>query len=241
MKNWMFTSLLFLLVAAGLSSCQKRRLTGDGPSITESRDHQGFSRVQLQVPADLFYSQSAEYKVEITAQQNILNELETLVMSGSDLILRMRDNRNLGSHERIRVIVSSPDIHRLVIKGSGFIGVSQPLQVDDIELMINGSGKIDLSQLTAWGLECNITGSGEIDVQNGTSDWAKARIDGSGDINLLDFVAQQGEARINGSGSIRMHIIDNLAAHIAGSGEIRYRGNPKVNSTISGSGKVVRY
>lgn len=230
--NALLTLLASLII---FSSCEK--LVGRGPVVTEVRNTANFNSLQVSVPAETYFTQDSFFKVELQAQQNILDEMESVVI-GDELKIRFRNSTRLKSHEGITIRVTAPDIRNLEIHGSGNMYVPGPFAPANIRLGIEGSGNITVNDVSTSVVEARIEGSGSIQVKNGVANEGKAHISGSGNINLSPVEVRDAEARIDGSGTIRVFATEKLHARISGSGTIYYRGNPTVNSSTSGSGRV---
>jgi Protein of unknown function (DUF2807). len=219
-----------------LTSCEK--LVGKGPVVSETRPTAAFNSLQVSVPAETYFTQDSIFKVELQAQQNILDEMETVVI-GDELKIRFRHSTRLKSHEGITIRITAPDARNLEIHGSGNMYVSGPFAPANIRLGIEGSGNITVNDVSTSVIGARIEGSGSIQVKNGLANASEARISGSGNINLSQVQVRDADARIDGSGTIRVYATDKLNARISGSGTIYYRGQPAVNSSTSGSGRVV--
>jgi hypothetical protein len=64
--------MLFVVAAVMIfTSCEK--VVGDGALVTETRTTAGFNGIESEVSGNIVYVQGTDYKVELTAQQNILN------------------------------------------------------------------------------------------------------------------------------------------------------------------------
>lgn len=227
---------LSVVLLAGFTSCEK--IVGEGPVITEKRAIGNFSSVASSVSADVYYKQDPAYKVEVAAQQNILNVLETHIV-GNELVIKFRNDVRVRSHERITVHVSSPTINGLRLNGSGNIIASDSIRSDNMSLTISGSGSINLHSLMATSLDANISGSGDISVLSGEINTGKFRISGSGNINAINVPAYSATTTTSGSGKISVNVSHDLDVTISGSGSVFYKGNPEINTHISGSGKIV--
>jgi hypothetical protein len=218
------------------SSCEK--IVGKGPVVTENRSTSSFNGLEVDVPAETYFTQDSVYRIEVVAQQNILDEMETVVI-GDELKIRFRHaNTNVKSHDGITIRVSAPDIRNLEIHGSGNLRVAGVFTPANIRLAIEGSGNIIVNDVATSVVDAQIEGSGSIRVDNGQANETIAHIAGSGNIDISDVQAHDADARIDGSGTIKVYATDKLKARISGSGTIFYRGNPTINSSTSGSGKV---
>lgn len=231
--------ILAIITAAVFQSCEK--LIGEGPVVTEIRNTPVFTGIELKVPGKLYYTAGSTYKVELQSQQNILDEVET-IMSGNDLVLRFRNNNtNLKSGEDIIVRITAPVISKLEVHGSGDIESKTTFKPVSLRLAVNGSGSIRIPDLETNFLDAEISGSGKINMIEGVTENQSLKISGSGHLDFGNFIAKKTTARISGSGSMKINTAETLDVNISGSGSVLYRGNPVVTSSVSGSGSVSKW
>jgi len=229
--------LLVLCSSCGLLSCEK--ISGQGPVVTEVRTISNFTGLNSAIEGDVYVYQDSVFKVELLAQQNILNAIETSVDDGV-LNIAFKSGIRIGSHDRVKVYITMPTINNLTLSGSGMLSALQPIESDNIELKIDGSGYMALSSVISNKVSGAIDGSGNITVSDGAADNEQLHINGSG---LLDFVginAQNADVSVNGSGAAKVNVQRMLHVLIAGSGLVYYTGTAQVNTDVSGSGKVVK-
>jgi len=219
------------------SSCEK--IIGKGPVVIDDRTTTSFNSLSVGIPADAYFRQDSVLKVEIHAQQNILDEIESVVIN-NELKIRFRDiNTRVRSHDGITIYISAPDIRNMELEGSGNLQVQGPFTPANIGLSIEGSGHIQVQDISTTVISTNISGSGNIRINNGIANEAILTVEGSGHTDVSDVQVKDANARISGSGIIRVYATQNLKARISGSGTIFYRGTPVINSQTSGSGTVV--
>jgi len=235
MKN---LSLALLGMIMLLASCDK--VNGDGPVVTETRNIVNFHGVDLRVSADVYFEPSASYKVEISAQQNVLDVMDTYVSNGN-LVIRFENDVRVKSHEQITIRVWAPTADHFKISGSGSISATGVLSPANMELDISGSGNINIVELNTANIDVDISGSGDIKVNSGTATHEKIQISGSGDVDFGNIAASSANTQTSGSGDIRLHASQNLMVKISGSGSVYYKGNPVINTSISGSGKLIHF
>jgi hypothetical protein len=231
-------SLAFLLVTSIISFSSCRKVTGEGPAIQQSRSEKNFTSIEMGVPGEMYYTPGSIFSIEITAQQNILDVIETNV-SGGLLRVKVKNGVNIRSHEDIIVKVTAPDVTGLGVNGSGNIHVSAPYNPSFSRLSVNGSGDISIASLRTADLEGRISGSGKIEVFAGDADEETLSISGSGLIDIAGLIADRAKTNTSGSGNIRLHVVSSLDSKISGSGVVMYKGAPRVTTSISGSGKVI--
>jgi hypothetical protein len=230
-------SILFsLLVIMFFTSCE--RIVGEGDLRTETRSTGNFSGVETQISGNIYYTQGNEYKVELTAQQNILNIMETPIINNK-LIVRFRNNVRVKSHEQITVRVTAPSISSVNSSGSGNVTVLSPLTANNLSFSLSGSGNISLPVITTSHLEATISGSGNVYLSSGSATTTHFKISGSGNIDAQNIQSKSSITNTSGSGTIKLNASETLDVTISGSGSVFYIGNPVINTNISGSGRVI--
>ncbi len=230
------TTLILSMFTIVITSCEK--IKGEGPVVTQERTVQSFHAVSAGVSGRITYSVSPTYKVELQAQKNILDILETFV-SADELIIKYKNGVNVHSHDEIVINISGPSPESISLSGDASFDVPGTVTGDRLQLRVSGSGDIEVGQISLTDkLEATITGSGNINVLQGTVKQTNLRISGSGNIHSTGVASQQADAEISGSGNIRVKASDKLNARISGSGSIYYLGTPQVTTNVSGSGNV---
>ena len=224
-----------------------------GPVIKASKNYitkevkvENFNAIHLIGSADVSYQQDSRTHVEIYGSDNIVPLVETAVENGT-LIVKMKKGVSTMNSGKLIVKVSSPDLNKLAITGSGDVNFVNGIKTQgDIELSITGSGDIKGNSFNCRNMKISITGSGDIGLQNIMSTQCSAGISGSGDISLSgkttdaqyhisgsgDISASRLEAvnvsaTTSGSGDISCCVSGNLSGRVSGSGDVSYKGNPK--------------
>lgn len=238
MKN-LATALFASVVTLASISCSKKNITGEGPLVTQSRNASGFNEIDLQMYGNVYYKNDPESKLEIVAQQNVLDILETYV-SGTKLVIKFKSGYDYHSSEEIRIYVSAPQVHNFVSSTSGNIYSLNRIDATSIFLRNEGSGNISLVNAHANSIEAFAKGSGDITVNSGNVYSEKLRTLGSGKIDLTGVSAKTVNAHASGSGYIKLKVSDHLDAKIEGSGSIYYFGFPSLSTHVSGSGRLIR-
>jgi len=218
------------------TSCEK--VVGEGMLVSETRTTAPFNGIESEISGNVIYTQGNDYKVELTAQQNILNVMETPVLSGQ-LVVRFKNNVRVKSHEQVTIKVTAPTITGIGLSGSGNVSVLSPLTGGNFSFRLSGSGDMSLPTITCNNLETNISGSGSITIAGGTATTENFKISGSGDIDARNVLAKIVSTTTSGSGTLRLAASEKLDVKISGSGSVYYWGTPIVSTDISGSGRVI--
>lgn len=211
-------------------------IKGKGIITKEIRTEEGFSGIDLAIDADVFIKLGPEYIIEIKAQENVLEAIETRV-KGSNLLISFKES--VSKHEGITIYITAPEYDMIKIRGNGVIKGVETLAASDINLIIEGDGVISLTDIKTDNLMANLNGDGRIDIK-GTTDHAIFRVDGDGSINTENFNAQSIDISIKGSGIANVKVWNVLDVKISGNGKVMYDGDPILNKQLSGGAIVAK-
>jgi Putative auto-transporter adhesin, head GIN domain len=225
--------LVVVLVLSNLPSCLDV-VQGWGDLKTETRNHINFHALDVSIPGDVEVRVSDKFSVEVTCEENIIDDVQTRVDDG---VLKIFFDRNVFDVDGMVVRVSAPRWDNFEINGSGDVRILDAIEGDNTNIELFGSGNLDARKATFKKADVLVAGSGNVTLR-GKADQLNAKVRGSGDIRAFDFPANTTRAEVSGSGNISIEVFDYLDAIINGSGDIRYRGNPKVDKKINGSGSV---
>ncbi|MEN0047428.1 MAG: head GIN domain-containing protein [Bacteroidota bacterium] len=235
MKNLKFLMLAFL-AAVAFSSCELDELCekGEGPTVSKELSLPPFHSLVLDMSAEVFLTQGEAQSITVEGQENIIDKLELDVRNETwaiDLDQNCTYNNN-----GLKIFITLPEIRRLEVDGSGDILGENTFTGEKIDLLIDGSGDMDLA-LEVKELSARIEGSGDFELE-GLTDIARYYVRGSGDINAFDLETLDADVEIRGSGSVEVTAIDFLKIDIDGSGDVFYKGNPELDIRVDGSGDV---
>ncbi len=236
-KNLVY--IVLFLMAVSITGCQaqtnKKERSSAGQK-KETRNVSSFNSLDLSISANVLLKQGSGVSLELEGDANDLEKIETVV-SGSTLKIKTRPGSwNIG---RITVYLTMAEIENLSISGSGNIKAETDIKANDLDLVISGSGNINLPNLSAREVSSVISGSGNISFSgNGNANSSKMVVTGSGNINAENFSANSADVRITGSGDCKVNASDKLDVHITGSGSVYYKGKAQIDASVTGSGKV---
>lgn len=236
MKQLITLCLGLLFISTANAQFWNKKISGNGNVTTVERTTGDYDKIGVAGMFDVELVSGKEGKLTITAEENLLEYIETEVQ-GNSLKIKVRKGVNLKPRKGIHIVVPFKDISEVSLAGSGDIVGRDLITSDHFETNLAGSGDIDLA-VEAGQLESNIAGSGDIKL-HGKAGVYDGRVSGSGDIDARDLKAGDVNAAISGSGDIHVHCDGKLEARISGSGNVLYSGNPtKEDSKVSGSGKI---
>jgi carbon monoxide dehydrogenase subunit G len=209
---------IFLIIGltALAGGCLSRdEVQGSGNVISEPRSVSGINVVELSGDTKLDIEQTGTESLTITADDNILPLLESVVRNGR-LRLGVQTHFNNEAEQRIR--------YKLTVKDLSAIGLS-------------GDGRIEAKNIAANRLKVSISGDGVIRAA-GSAESQDISISGDGTYEAADLNSKSAEVHISGDGRATIAVAEKLSAAISGDGTVEYIGDPTVDKNISGDGSV---
>ncbi len=189
----------------------------------------------------MYYTQGKKYSVKVIAPQNLLRKVKTNVKNGTlslwtDNITRWHKT---GEEDDIDIYITSPDLARVYVKGSGEFEAKKSVKADQLTLLLQGSGDIDMEDVTCSNITGEVRGSGDMDINVTGAKTTRWDLKGSGDIDINQRHVDQTTVNLLGSGDIDIKFIDCGSAdcRLTGSGDIKLSGQlQSLKKTETGSG-----
>ena len=231
--RWM---LLLILPVWLLTSCDDEDcIRGRGDVETREFNLDAVSGLRVNGDTRIFVRRGTTQRVEVRAQPDVLDAINTNVSNG---VWDLSFDRCLRSHKTVEVQMTVTELNSAELIGSGRIELLDAFETNDFRAVLDGSGYLRINAL-ADRLTSRLTGSGNIDLigEAGAQDIS---LSGSGNVKSFGMRSENAGVSLSGSGNVEVNAANELAVSISGSGNVYYQGNPTINSTISGSGKVIK-
>ena len=197
------------------SSGASNVIQGTGNVITEQRKLNAFNKLDVNLAADVEYIAAGDYRLELTADDNIAPVITSSVQNGR---LVLDTDRSFSTQSRVRMRVYG----------------APALEV----LRVDGSSDVSLHGLSGHSLRIDLDGTGEISAQ-GKVRSLTVLVDGTGSINSKDLQADHVRINVDGSADVTVTVNSELDVAIDGVSDVTYYGHPgSINKTIDGVGQV---
>ena len=193
-----------------------------------------FTGMQSDVVADITFIQSdGEYAIDATGPERIIRLIDVKIKDGLVRITSTQDYK-MKRGEKVRLTVYAPTLNVIRQDGVGQVKVPDCLDVETLDIVLNGVGNVKISDLRCSQLNVRANGVGNVDIA-GTADNAVYMSDGVGSIDAEDLQADNVTIKLNGVGSVECYANKSIEGHNSGVGSVRYSGNPE-NVRISNNG-----
>ena len=152
----LFAGILILIFI--VSGCYSRNtIKGSGNKISESREINNFSSLELFGSIDVNMTFSNEYSCIIEGDDNIVPFIQTEV---NDQQLQILIKQNYSTKKGLVVNITAPEYDKVSILGSGDVNLTD-VNHEDLSLNISGSGNI-IAIGRVKKLLANVNGSGDL-------------------------------------------------------------------------------
>lgn len=245
-KIFLFVSLLVStsLTAASCSLIGGRGLgggiPGSGNILTETRDTGPFEAISIEYPgAEIIVQQGDKETVELEADDNLLPQLSTEVLSGTLTIKTVETDwkTTVNPSKQVKIDITVRDLTEIILSAPvGDLKVND-LQADTLQLVVSGGAQVRLNGIQVDLLDSVLSGAGDIQA-SGTADELKLILSGLGSFNAADLQSNKAAIELSGMGDATVRVEEELAATITGAGSIKYFGHPRVEQSVNGAGSV---
>jgi hypothetical protein len=191
-----------------------------GPETSRTIAWDGSDRLELELPADVTYSQApGPGRIVISGPAGVVNDIE---LDGGRLHL---EGPHL-SFGQIKVTMTAPDVRRFSVSGSGRLDIDNYRQ-DSLGVDVAGSGSVS-ARGQAKTVSVDISGSGGADLGQVAAETADVEISGSGTAAVAP--TKRAKLDISGSGGVDLRSRpDQLESEITGSGTVHQEGGPTLS------------
>ncbi len=215
-----------LVLRGGEADLEKQPffLKGDVLVLGRSKAHraESFDDVQYKVTASSLRQLQVDGSGTVYVKPLIVRDFLASIAGSGELKMFGLEGETVhlaveGSGDLQLVNLSARDL-RVVLSGSGDIAIGQ-LVGSDVEVSLRGSGDITVSEPgEVETLEVNVVGSGDIDLSSVNAALAEVNIMGSGDASVGTVVEL--EVNIVGSGDVAYRGDPELDRNVLGSGDL---------------------
>ena len=249
----MMASAVVLAISMGMISCSScmsewktKTILSDGPQVTEVRQLEGFEEIEISGSPRICYTQADSFSVIVKGTREAVDNILTEV-DGKTLGIRNRGKINLvnvsiDDSNSLTVYVTSPDLTGVRLNGSGDFEAKGRVDTDKMDIVLRGSGDIDMKNLICDRCGVELIGSGDISLGSVDALETTVVLVGSGDVSLGLLRVKDTFLSLKGSGDIKADFkgdCGTVECELRGSGDISLKGTvKKFNQHKSGSGDI---
>ncbi|MDG1477924.1 MAG: DUF2807 domain-containing protein [Vicingaceae bacterium] len=226
---------LGLVVAFTLNSCINT-IDGNGTVTNETRSVSTFNKIDISGGFEVLLNQGNEEKIEIEADENLLELIETQVKGNT---LYISSEKPIGESETLKIYITIVDVDHIDASGAIQLTNKGVYKTDNITIIVSGASDIDLDINTRI-LNMSMSGASETTLSGKASNFG-VKISGAGDLDAKNLKTRNTFIDISGAGNAIVYAKKTLKIEVSGAGSVKYKGNPKIEESISGAGSVKQF
>lgn len=236
-----FSFLICLCVCAIVGSVTATPTTGtikgNGTKLNRHYKATPFKTLDCSTYAKIEVVSGANYSVDISGDENIVNLIQVKIKNGTLRIAYDRDNITI--NQKVEVTITMPTaLSNLNVSGQADVELKVMIDHDYFYADISGMGMVKAENVMTNKLKIDNSGMGNISI-TGTCTDLEVDNSGMGKIDLKELNAENVKCNNSGMGKVDVYASSSAIINCSGMGAINYYGNPdKVKTDCSGMGKV---
>jgi len=226
----------FLFLAISLSACTGAffDVTGNGNIISESREIEEFSRIQLKGGYQVTITEGSTPSLEIETDDNLMEYIKTEV-HGDRLVIE--STASIFSQSGIVINLTYTSLEEIGVSGAASLENYGTVASESLDLNISGAAEIDL-KVDVQELDVSTSGAGSLSMSGEAQD-ATFSLSGAGSLEAYTLTTTDCRVSVSGVGGAEVYVTGSLDAHVSGVGGISYKGDPEdVSQQVSGIGSI---
>lgn len=213
------TFLSFLLTGCHISSAGLANVVGSGDIVTVERELEDFHKVRVGSALIAVIEHGEQSGVSITADDNVIENIETAVASNGTLIVRRAPGTNLQTKSPIRVHITTPKCTSVVVSGASAVSLKE-FDQEELRTKVSGASKFTLDSRVNH-LELQASGASKVYADHHS--------------------AMTVDVELSGASQISVAAADTLEGSVSGASSVTYSGEPDhVALKTSGASRVKR-
>jgi hypothetical protein len=209
-------------------------IPGSGSIVVETREIGPFDSITLIGEGSVVITQGDTASLTIEADDNLLQYLETRVVSDT-LQISTTANTDIAPTEGPVYRVAVPELVLVELIGVGEIRTAS-WQADQFTISMRGVGDIWVDALTTASLSVDVGGVGSVTV-SGTAGTQTVTVAGLSEYVAGSLESQSADVTCADASSAELWVTDTLDIEITGTGTVSYYGSPTVTED-AGMGTV---
>ncbi len=228
--------ILFIAVISICFSCKTEAVEGNKNLITVEREvSEDFNKITASTGLNVSLIQSEEYKISVSADENLQELIKTQVSNGR---LKIYITNPIKNHSNISVDVYAPDIVEINTNSGARLQTKEVLKTDSLSVKSSSGSWTELEVNTLY-LNSNSSSGANIKFTGKTESYRCVTSSGS-HTNSANLISKKVNANSSSGSSAKVYCTDNLQANTSSGGNIQCSGAP-INSNIhESSGGSIR-
>lgn len=226
-----------MLLLLGNSQLEAQIIRGSKNVVSQARETGYFNAVKVGGAIDLFITQGEAFQLEVRADDNIINHIETRI-EDQVLVIGMRKGVNVRNPETMQVHLTAPLLMSIHSSGACDVTVKGVLRQEMLSVTASGASDLRM-QVDVKHLELDASGASDVHL-SGQAEYAKIKLGGASDMKNFSFTCDFLEVHLSGASDMSVTVNKQVSGKLSGACDLRLRGNALADVSTSGASSVIR-
>ena len=209
---------------------------GDGNVITKKRKiSNDFSRIEVSRGLDLYLTKSKNVSLEVEADENLHELIETNVRDG---VLKITCSRNIWSASSKKIHLNVDHLNGIAVNSGAEVMTRNTFESDELRLSVSSGASAEM-ELKVEDLSCDISSGADIELMGKAENFTVSSSSGS-NVKAYELEAKNCNADASSGSDIKLTAVETIEARATSGADIKFKGNPKVVQKEDNSGGSVR-
>lgn len=228
------SSILFLVFS--MTSCMFDGVNGDGNVVSKKRKiSNDFVRISASRGLDVYITKSKNISLEVEADENLHELIETEVRNGT-LYITATKNIRMASAKKIHL--SADHINEIQVNSGAEVYSENTFSSERLVLSVS-SGAHAKMDLRVGDLTCESSSGAGMELR-GEANTLSASSSSGGGISAYELKAKECIAKASSGADIKLNVSASFDGSATSGGNIKFKGNPEKIHKNNNSGGSVR-
>lgn len=219
-----------------MTSCMYNGVNGDGNVVSKKRKiSNDFVRISASRGLDVYITKSKNISLEVEADENLHELIETEVKNGT-LYITATKNIRMASAKKIHL--SADNINEIQVNSGAEVYSENTFSSERLVLSVS-SGAHAKMDLKVGDLTCDSSSGAGMELR-GEANTLSASSSSGGDIAAYELKAKECTAKASSGANIKLNVSYRFDGSASSGGNIKFKGNPEIIDKNNNSGGSVR-
>ncbi len=212
-------------------------LKGSGNIISEKRDVAPFTNICSEGPIDVVVTQSDHPEVNVTADDNLMSYISTIVENGK-LFIRVKRPQEYSSIScaNVKISLNVTKVEEIINSGTGNMSANNELKFDNLKIVNKGTGNMEMG-VNGQTLEVVNSGTGNVRLSGSAANQTVSN-NGTGNYEAMNLQSDSAALTNKGTGNAFVQAKTDLKVNSLGTGNVHYKGDATLSQQNRGTGSI---
>ena len=225
-------AIIAIVVAAVVVGAAWYLLNSSSNQKTQTYTFTDFTTINVSSAFKVNVTQSSQYSIAITANEDSLNQIE-VNQTESTLTITVKPGA-IFTNFNPQAQITLPKLESVVFSGATHGTAEGFNSQDPITIKLSGASSLDVKNFQAGNLTTDVSGA-SLFTATGTANDLVSTASGASTLNLLNLAVNNANMSLSGASHATINVSGRLDADVSSASTLEYAGSPTLG-TINSSG-----